>query len=1447
MVAIGASAGGLEAFRGLLDDLPADTGMAFILVQHLDPAHESLMAELLASHTTMPVCEAADMMAIAPNHVYLIPPGSYLAVGNGSLHLSRPLVRHGARLPFDFLLRSLAVSYGPRAVAVVLSGTGGDGSAGVRDITDNGGLIIAQSPDEAQFDGMPRSAIATGLVGAVLPLAAIPARLAAYQQAFGPQVPAPATPPPPDAFGSIIALLRETTAHNFTLYKPGTLQRRIERRIGLAAIEPATMERYLTLLRHDPAELDLLAKDLLINVTSFFRDRAVFEVLQNRIIPDLVAAHATDQPLRIWVAGCSSGEETYSLAMLFHEHLAAAQSPCNLQIFASDVDPDAVARAREGLYDDTIEAAVTPARLAQFFTREDAHYRISADLRAMVVFAVQDVLADPPFSRLDLVSCRNLLIYLRPEAQAKIIALFHFALRDGGLLLLGSSETIGPADHGFEVVAKAERIYRRTGRNRPGDFGFSMLSGEKTRAIVRPGQALLAGLSPSPQISLAELCRHLVIETYAPAAVLINQNHDCLYTLGPVNRYLQVAPGLASHDLLAMARQGVRTKLRAAIRQAINSKGRVVVAGGIIEHDGAARRFSIDVQPVANEGEALLLICFVETATSAEIVKPRTSRQEGPRIASLERELEATRTELLGAIRDLELSSEDQKTINEEALSINEEFQSTNEELLTSKEELQSLNEELTALNSQLQETLERQRTMSNDLQNVLFSTDVATLFLDTDLHIRFFTPATRALFNVIPTDVGRPLADLTALTSDGMLTLDARAVLETSVPVEREVKGEKDAWFTRRILPYRTQQNGVEGVVITFTDITERKRNANALEGATQVAEHANIAKSRFLAAASHDLRQPLQTLSLLQGLLARAVTGTAAEPLVGRLEQTLGVMTGMLNTLLDINEIEAGVVKVAPSRFTVDAVFDSLRQEFTDVARAHGLDLRVMSCSVIIETDRLLLVQILRNLVSNAIKYTKQGRVLVGCRRLGGRARIEIWDTGIGIPEGELQAIFEEYHQVDNATHNRTLGLGLGLAIVRRLADLLGMPLRVRSRPERGSVFTIEVAIAATVESDPSRDSGPQGDHDTGPKHDDDHGAPDVERASCAAHRPSIIMVVEDDPDIRALLVMFLEEEGYHVIAAADGEAALALVAGGAWPDLVISDYNLPNRMNGVAVVRQVRAAMAQPVPVIILTGDISTGALRDIAAQDCMQFNKPMSLTELSAAIRTLLPPRPRLPPANQGTILVIDDDPHVRAALSALLVADGRVVADYPSGEAFLAAYRPGQDACLLIDADLPGISGLDLLRQLRNTGDATPALMLTGTSDVAIAVAALQAGAADFIEKPVHPDDLLARIDHAVANGRDQTARMAIHDAAVRQLADLSARQREVMALVLAGQPSKAIAITLGISQRTVEVHRAAIMRKTGATSMPALARLALEAQGAVAEPAAIVPPRNATT
>ncbi|WP_394023110.1 chemotaxis protein CheB [Xanthobacter flavus] len=1413
VVGVGASAGGLDACKRLLSALPGGHGMAFILVLHLDPTHESLMADLLAPHTSMVVQQAADGMPVEADHLYVIPPAFYLSVEAGHLGLSTPEAPHGARLPFDFLLKSLAGEYGAAAMGVVLSGTGTDGTIGLEAVRVKGGFTVAQDPKEADYDGMPRSAIGAGAVDLVAPVTEIPEALLARARQ-------PADAPAPSALARIVALLRASTAFDFTLYKPGTLQRRTERRMALAAMGTGEMDRYLEVLRKDPVELDLLAKDLLINVTGFFRDPEVFTALEEKIIPDLVRDHPPGRPLRVWVPACSTGEEAYSLAMLFFEAIAALKRSVHVQIFASDVDPDAVAKAREGFYPDAVTESVSPGRLERFFVKDSGGFRVSADLRAAVVFTVQNVLADPPFSRLDMISCRNLLIYLTPEAQAKAISLFHFALLDNGLLLLGTSEEVNGGDLRFALLSKPLRLYRRVGQRRPGALPFPIGTKDGVYLPARPAKVA----TPSRQAAFAELCRQVVLDSYAPAAVLINRACECLYYLGSTDPYLRLVPGHPTQDLLSMAREGIRTKLRAAIHQASQDKKRVVVTGGRARRDGEPFSFSIAVHPLQSEGEDLLLVCFLDAATPGVTPAPSHPTRNVSRVTELERELETTRAELEGAIRNLELSSEEQKAVNEEALSVNEEFQSTNEELLASKEELQSLNEELTALNGQLQETLERQRTTSSDLQNVLYSTDVATLFLDTEMKIRFFTPATRALFNVIPSDVGRPLSDLNSLAADATLITDVKAVLSDQAAQEQEIETRDGAWYLRRILPYRTQAGGVDGVVITFVDVTERRRAADALETAKRDAELANSAKSRFLAAASHDLRQPLQSLVLLQGLLAKVSSGEKAERLVKRLDETISAMSGMLNALLDINQIEAGTIKAEIVTFPINDLLDRMREELTYHARGAKLSLSVIPCSLSVESDPRLLEQMLRNLISNALKYTPRGRVLVGCRRHGPWLRIEVWDTGIGIPETELRAIFDEYHQLHNPARERNLGLGLGLSIVQRLGRLLEHPVQVRSRPEHGSVFSIDVKRAPPA---------PERRVPTLP-------AP-LSGKDAGSRKAAAVLVIEDDPDVRSLLELLLTTEGHAVTVAPDGDTAVALVERNAIrPELILADYNLPNGMTGLETASRLRARLGRRIPVVIVTGDISTTTLRDIAGQDCVQLNKPVKADELTLIIQRLLAARPSpmaqdapSPPGEHAqaaspTVFIVDDDDLVRQGMRSVLEEDGRTVEDYDSCEAFIEAFGTGRPGCLLVDAYLPGMKGLDLLKHLQASGHGMAAIMITGNSDVRMAVEAMKAGAFDFIEKPVGRRDLLACVTQALDQAQN-AQRPVWHAAAAEQLSSLTHRQREILDLVLAGHPSKNIAADLGISQRTVENHRAAIMKKTGAKSLPALARIALAA------------------
>ncbi len=1411
VIGIGASAGGLEAFRRLVSVLPANSGMAFILVQHLDPTHESLLVELLARDTSMPIRQAADGMRIERDTIYAIAPGTYLSVAGGSLRPSRPRAKHGARMPFDFLLRSLARAYKRRAVCVVLSGGGADGSAGLKSVARAGGLVVAQDPGEAGHPSMPRSAIRTGAVDRVLKATAIPAALIEFRDQLARPVKAKKPVGTDALLAGIVEFLRANAVHDFTLYKPGTLLRRIQQRMAIASIASDDMGAYLRLLRKDGAEVRRLADDLLINVTSFFRDLDVFAYIGEKIAPKIAESCPADGPIRVWVAGCSTGEEALSLGMIFHEALGKARHDVGLQMFATDIDAPAIALARAGVYSETIETQIGDARISKFFLKTERHYQVLPELRSSILFSVHDLLADPPFSRIDLISCRNLFIYLRPEAQARALETFHFALRPGGYLLLGGSETTSALDGRFELVSKAARLYRRIGPEHAIELSARARPIEPASTPVSSVRAL----ANDRQLALAELCRRTLLEIYAPAVVLVDANDEIVHSIGAVDRYLRLPPGAPSRDLRAAAREGARANLVVAMARARKSRSPLRVEDVRIRGADGDIVFAIEVRPVSDAGRDLLLVSFIDVPLSrgAKVRPPK--RREISRVTELTRELEASRNELQVVARELELSSAEQKAVNQEVHAINEEYQSANEELVTSKEELQSLNEELTALNGQLQETLERQRTTADDLQNVLNSTDVATLFLDTRLNIRLFTPASRLFFNILPGDIDRPLASLGGRAADNELSADARRVLREQTPFEREIAGGAGGWFMRRILPYRTARGGVEGVVVILSDITERRRVAIDLEKAKAAADAAVVAKSRFLAAASHDLRQPLQTLTLIQGLLAKSVRTEEASRLVARLDTTLGSMSSMLDTILDINRIEAGVVRPVPTAFRVGDMLARLKGEFEYLAQAKYLSLRVVDCGLTIRSDPTLLEQIVRNLLSNAIKYTSAGKVLLGCRRRAGGLSIEVWDTGIGIPENEFRSIFDEYRQLDGIGRHRRLGLGLGLAIVERLGVALGHPISVRSQVGLGSGFAVAVPTVETAPAQRRRigiESTPSTQGKT---------------------RTGAILIIEDEPILRDLLEQFLVAEGHRTRAVPDGPSAVELIEkGGFDPALILADYNLPRGMDGLEATEKVRAIIGQRIPAVVLSGDISTDALGGDEGRDFVRLNKPIKLPVLANEIRRLLPPIPETAAADDDQrplIAVIDDDASVCAMICETLAHAGMRGEAYGSCEAFLGARRPDICACLVLDAYLPGIAGLELLRLLRARGETVPAVMITGFGDVSMAVQAMKAGAADFIEKPVSSADLVASIGLAMERARDATKADTWRRAATGRLAVLTARQRQILALVLAGSPSKNIAADLGISQRTVENHRATIMRRTGAKSLPALARLAIAA------------------
>ena len=817
--------------------------MAFVVVQHLDPDHASLLVDLFKGFTQMPVHWVEDDMAVQPNSAYVIPPGRDMALRDGRLHLLEPGAPRGMRLPIDFFFRSLARDQGEQAICIVLSGTGSDGTLGLKAIKELGGMAMAQTPESAGYDGMPRSAIATNLVDYVLPPDEMPRHLLAYvQRALGKPPKARAFAPGPESgLQKVFGLLRAQTGHDFSGYKRTSIQRRIERRMAVTQINQ--LEDYARYLQANPLEVETLFRELLIGVTNFFRDPQAYAILAEKVIPDL-CARSPDAGVRIWVPACSTGEEAYSHAILLLEYLDAAKQHCAVQVFATDIDAEAIERARAGVYPQGIAADVGPQRLARFFVEEDGGYRIRKSIRDTVVFAKQDILRDPPFSRLDLISCRNMLIYMDGEAQKKVVRLFHYALNPGGYLFLGNSETIGSALDLWADVDKKWRVFRR--RDLGAVAGMAPAWGPPTSALALGGGRPAADSSQT--VSVRDLAERVLLESVTPPSVLINADCEVLYVHGHTGKYLEPASGEVSVNLLRMAREGLRPALTLAVRRAITDQTMSRYDGVHFQADSSATPgaggeavVNLIVQPVTKHAAArgLLMVTFEEVtaAASAAARDPAGATAEPGsdaevRVRALEQELRAKEEYLQSTIEELQTGNEELRSTNEELQSANEELQSTNEEMNTTKEELQSVNEELATVNTELHGKIDDVGRANNDLSNLLASTGIGTLFVDHQLRVQRFTPATSRVVSLIKTDLGRPVSDMVARFRDyNRLAEDVRDVLDTLIPKEVTVQHHDGAWYQLRIQPYRTVENVIEGAVLTFVDVTQQKALQTALQ----------------------------------------------------------------------------------------------------------------------------------------------------------------------------------------------------------------------------------------------------------------------------------------------------------------------------------------------------------------------------------------------------------------------------------------------------------------------------------------------------------------------------------------------------------------------------------------------------------------------------------------
>ncbi|ACL66710.1 signal transduction histidine kinase with CheB and CheR activity [Anaeromyxobacter dehalogenans 2CP-1] len=1206
VVGIGASAGGLEALERFLRQVPPDSGLAYVVVQHLSPEHESSLADILARATQLPVELASEGKRIERDHVYVIPPAAGLVVERGALRLV-PFDHRGARLLVNAFLTSLAEDQRENAVGVVLSGTGSDGALGIAAVKRHGGRTFAQAAGDARYESMPAAAIATGMVEQVLPAEEIPAalvKLAAERRHH----------PPESARGEAEGLRQaletvgRTTGHDFSRYKRTTILRRLHRR--MAATGLGSVREYAALLEGDADETRFLAEDLTINVTSFFRDDGPFQVLEQVVIPDLLKRRRAEG-VRLWVPACSSGEEAYSLAILFCERGDELPRPPQIQVFATDIDASALAEARRGQYTSVVERQVSAERLARFFTRRGDSYSVTRPLRDLCIFTEHDLVRDPPFSRMDLVSCRNLLIYLEPALQKRVIELLHYALRPGGYLLLGKAEMIDAQElELFEVVDKTERVFRRR-------------EVDRRPAILPPGRRALPLelAAPSrrgdPEVrSAADRSRSIVLEEYAPPSVVVDARGEIRYYWGTkLAFFLPPRAGAPSTNLMHVARRELRVELSAALHNAARQAKPVTYKDVVVEAEGVQRRLNIVVRPLPpseRDPDELFLVVFEELqsvpiAHGTPLDAPTLERHR-----QLQRDLESTQERLQVTIEELENANEALRSSNEQLQAMNEEMHSANEELQTSQEELQSVNEELNTLNAELNKKVDELELLYGDIQNLFQSTQIATIFLDRQSRIARFTPAATAVFRLADGDVGRPLSDFAARFDAQGVPQEVATVLETLAPVERTVGlvDEKRS-FLMRMNPYRTPSNVIAGVVVSFIDITQLKETEAALRRAVEERERAEQSlrdedrrKDQFLAVLSHELRNPLapilSSLHVLEHATADTGAAAKAHEIIAR---QVGYLARLVDDLLDATRIANGKLQVERRpldlRELARRTAEDHRVSFT--TREVALEVALPDEPVWVEGDATRLAQVIGNVLQNAAKFTPGGgSVRLSLEAADPVAVLRVRDTGVGVDPAMIPRLFQPFSQADTTLDRRLGGLGLGLALVKGLVETHGGTIALSSG---GKGMGTEVIVRLPLMAAPAR----------------------VEVAPAAAPpRPRRILVIEDNIDAAESLRLALEMEGHEVAVAHDGPHGIRR-ARELTPEVVLCDIGLPE-MDGYAVARALRHEPGlRNTLLIALTGyALPDDHRRAVEAGFDAHLTKPTTVEGVQEAIDRAPPP-------------------------------------------------------------------------------------------------------------------------------------------------------------------------------------------------------------------------------
>jgi chemotaxis methyl-accepting protein methylase/chemotaxis response regulator CheB/signal transduction histidine kinase len=1222
VVGIGASAGGIEALKELFTAMPSDNGMAFVVIQHLEPTHESRMADILGKCTGMKVVQAEDGIQVRPNRVYTNPAGKYLTIQAGQLVLSQQPEQAHIRMPIDFFLTSLAEDQHEGAACIILSGSSGaDGTRGVRAIRGAGGMCIVQDPETAHFPAMPQSAINTGLVDHILPIALMPPALLGYAQHASAHAMNPEnteTESASDDLESILKLLRVRANSDYRHYKRATIIRRIRRRMALKQI--VSMVDYRKLLQENQGELTQLSRDMLIGVSSFFRDPEAFAELSKGALVPLVTGRDPNNPVRAWVPGCATGEEAYSLAMLLMEAMASADAACRIQIFATDVDDRALEVARAGVYAGSIAEVVSDDRLRRFFTKQAENYQIDKQLREAVVFSRQDLIIDPPFSRLDLISCRNLLIYIEPVIQKRILSLFGFALRAGGYLFLGKSEGISDMEELYEPVSKQKRIYRLIRSARQAAAGFPLYAGGRPVG-GRERKAVL----PSTAGALMQANQEVLLRHFKAGIVLLTPQGQILHFYGDTERYLGHPKGLSSLNVLDMTSGTLSVKLRRAMERAIQQNETVVIPRVPVPPAGSpSASLTVMQVPTAPGADKLLAVIFEDARKPLpkDAAIPMSAENE-PLVTQLEEEVKTLRTELRSEAEDFDTATEELKAANEEVMSMNEELQSANEELEASKEELQSVNEELTTVNSQLGERLAELTDTNNDLANLLSATEIATVFLDSQLRIKRFTPRATELLNLLPADLGRPISHITQNFDGPELAAESDMMLRSLSATQKEVQTHDGRWHTMRIMPYRTLDNRIDGVVITFSDVTRLKQAEE---------EHRELER-RMLHA------QKLDSLGVLAGGIAHDFNNILTAVL-GRMELALLEPAGSAHMKSHIEiarscALQASELTEQMLAYSGKRVFNRRRVDLNEIIRDMSallaastskkvsLEYRLSATLPAIKADATQLTQVILNLMINASEATadSNGSIIVATSSVHqSRHQLALSFPDSDLPDGDyvLLEVIDSGKGMDPATKAKAFdpffttkfaGRGLGLSVVAGIVKSHHGAVALDSTRVRGSAFR----VILPADNSPSAVAEPI-----------------VETAQATPQRGGTILVIDDESSVREIATAFLERSGFIVLSAPGGTQGLEIFRNHhSEIRAVLLDVTMPG-MRTEEILAELRAI--RPDTVVLLCSGYSEQEIADrFVGQGMSGFiPKPFTMQALASGISRCLPETQRIIP-------------------------------------------------------------------------------------------------------------------------------------------------------------------------------------------------------------------------